>query len=67
MEGRMSLCNMTIEAGARCGMVAVDDKTIEYVRGRPHSPEGETLVKAEAAWRELHSDADARIRYGACL
>ncbi len=60
MEGRMSLCNMTIEAGARCGMVAVDDKTIAYVRGRPHSPEGETLVKAEAAWRELHSDADAK-------
>jgi 3-isopropylmalate/(R)-2-methylmalate dehydratase large subunit len=59
MEGRMSLCNMTIEAGARCGMVAVDDKTIAYVRGRPHSPKGDTLVKAEIAWRELHSDADA--------
>jgi 3-isopropylmalate/(R)-2-methylmalate dehydratase large subunit len=59
MEGRMSLCNMTIEAGARCGMVAVDDKTIAYVRGRPHSPEGETLLKAEAAWSELYSDADA--------
>lgn len=60
MEGRMSLCNMTIEAGARCGMVAVDDKTIDYVRGRPHSPEGDKLMKAESAWRELHSDADAR-------
>jgi len=60
MEGRMSLCNMTIEAGARCGMVAVDDKTIAYVRGRPHSPEGETLKKAEAAWSELYSDADAQ-------
>jgi 3-isopropylmalate/(R)-2-methylmalate dehydratase large subunit len=58
MEGRMSLCNMTIEAGARCGMVAVDDKTIEYARGRPHSPEGDALVKAEAAWRELYSDSD---------
>jgi len=60
MEGRMSLCNMTIEAGARCGMVAVDDITINYVKGRPFSPTGETWVKAEAAWRELHSDADAR-------
>jgi 3-isopropylmalate/(R)-2-methylmalate dehydratase large subunit len=60
MEGRMSLCNMTIEAGARCGMVAVDDKTITYVRGRPHSPEGDALAKAEAAWSELHSDADAQ-------
>jgi len=59
MEGRMSLCNMTIEAGARCGMVAVDDITINYVKGRPFSPTGETWVKAEAAWRELHSDADA--------
>ena len=59
MEGRMSLCNMTIEAGARCGMVAVDDKTIAYVKGRPHSPEGETLLKAETAWSELYSDADA--------
>jgi 3-isopropylmalate/(R)-2-methylmalate dehydratase large subunit len=59
MEGRMSLCNMTIEAGARCGMVAVDEKTIEYVRGRPHAPGGAMREKAEAAWRELYSDADA--------
>jgi len=59
MEGRMSLCNMTIEAGARCGMVAVDDKTIDYVKGRPFSPTGETWNQAEAAWRTLHSDADA--------
>jgi 3-isopropylmalate/(R)-2-methylmalate dehydratase large subunit len=59
MEGRMSLCNMTIEAGARCGMVAVDEKTIAYVRGRPHSPVGDALAKAEAAWRELYSDAGA--------
>jgi len=63
MEGRMSLCNMTIEAGARCGMVAVDDVTIEYVKGRPYSPKnspkGENWDKAEAAWRDLHSDADA--------
>lgn len=59
MEGRMTLCNMTIEAGARCGMVAVDGKTIEYARGRPHSPEGDDWVKAEAAWSELYSDSDA--------
>jgi 3-isopropylmalate/(R)-2-methylmalate dehydratase large subunit len=59
MEGRMSLCNMTIEAGARCGMVAVDDVTIDYVKGRPYAPTGETWDKAEAAWRELRSDADA--------
>ncbi len=59
MEGRMSLCNMTIEAGARCGMVAVDDVTIDYVKGRPSSPAGEVWHQAEAAWRKLHSDADA--------
>ncbi|RMG51991.1 MAG: 3-isopropylmalate dehydratase large subunit, partial [Gammaproteobacteria bacterium] len=59
MEGRMSLCNMTIEAGARCGMVAVDDVTIDYVRGRPYAPKGELWDRAVAAWRELHSDADA--------
>jgi len=59
MEGRMSLCNMTIEAGARCGMVAVDDITIDYVKGRPFSPTGETWNQAVAAWKDLHSDADA--------
>jgi len=59
MEGRMSLCNMAIEAGARCGMVAVDDVTLEYVRGRAYAPKGDVWTKAEAAWRELHSDADA--------
>jgi len=59
MEGRMSLCNMTIEAGARCGMVAVDDVTIEYVKGRPYTPVGETWNQAEAAWRTLQSDDDA--------
>jgi len=59
MEGRMTLCNMTIEAGARCGMVAVDDKTIEYVKGRPSAPTGDAWSQAEAAWRELQSDADA--------
>ncbi|MDQ6981324.1 MAG: 3-isopropylmalate dehydratase large subunit [Ghiorsea sp.] len=59
MEGRMSLCNMTIEAGARCGMVAVDDVTIDYVKGRPYTPNGETWNQAEAAWRDLQSDVDA--------
>ncbi len=59
MEGRMTVCNMAIEAGARAGFVAVDDKTIEYVRGRPYAPKGELWDMAVAAWRELHSDEGA--------
>jgi 3-isopropylmalate/(R)-2-methylmalate dehydratase large subunit len=59
MEGRMTLCNMAIEAGARAGMVAVDDTTIDYVRGRPFAPATEHMVLAEAWWRTLHSDEDA--------
>ncbi|GAB3276641.1 3-isopropylmalate dehydratase large subunit [Parahaliea aestuarii] len=59
MEGRMTLCNMSIEAGARMGMIAVDDITIDYVRGRTYAPRGELWEQAVAAWRELHSDADA--------
>jgi len=59
MEGRMTLCNMTIEAGARCGMVAVDDATIEYVEGRAFAPTGKLWAAAVAAWRELYSDAGA--------
>jgi len=59
MEGRMTLCNMSIEAGARMGMVAVDDTTLDYVRGRTYAPAGEQWALAEAAWRELHSDDDA--------
>jgi len=59
MEGRMTVCNMAIEAGARAGMVAVDDTTIDYVKGRPYAPSGETLDKAEAYWRTLHSDDGA--------
>ena len=59
MEGRMTLCNMAIEAGARAGMVAVDEKTIEYVRGRPFAPAGELWDKAVANWQSLHSDPDA--------
>ena len=60
MEGRMTLCNMAIEAGARAGMVAVDDKTIEYVKGRPYAPKAKTWEQAVASWQSLHSDADAR-------
>ena len=59
IEGRMTVCNMAIEAGARAGMVAVDDTTIDYVKGRPYSPTGETLAKAEAYWLTLHSDDGA--------
>ena len=59
MEGRMTICNMAIEAGARVGLVAVDDKTIEYVKGRPFAPKGEHWDMAVRAWRELKSDADA--------
>jgi len=59
MEGRMTLCNMSIEAGARMGMIAVDDTTLDYVRGRTYAPRGELWDAAETAWRELHSDADA--------
>jgi 3-isopropylmalate/(R)-2-methylmalate dehydratase large subunit len=60
IEGRMTICNMAIEAGARAGMVAVDDKTIEYVRGRPQAPAGDMFEQAAANWRELVSDPDAR-------
>ena len=59
MEGRMTVCNMAIEAGARAGMIAADDKTIEYFRGRPYAPTGAIWDRAAHAWRELHSDADA--------
>ena len=59
VEGRMTVCNMAIEAGARAGMVAVDEKTIDYVKGRPYAPQGEQWEQAVAAWRALHSDPDA--------
>ena len=59
MEGRMTLCNMAIEAGARAGMVAVDDKTITYVKGRPYAPTGKQWDQAVSWWRTLVSDADA--------
>jgi 3-isopropylmalate/(R)-2-methylmalate dehydratase large subunit len=60
MEGRMTVCNMAIEAGARAGLIAVDDTTINYVQGRPFSPTGVVLEQAIAYWRTLHSDADAQ-------
>ena len=60
MEGRMTVCNMAIEAGARAGLVAVDEKTIEYVKGRPLAPQGVALDQAIAYWKTLHSDPDAR-------
>ena len=59
MEGRMTVCNMAIEAGARAGLVAVDEKTIAYVKGRPLSPTGLEWDQAVAYWHTLHSDADA--------
>lgn len=59
MEGRMTVCNMAIEAGARAGLVAVDDTTIQYVKGRPYSPTGVEWDQAVAYWRTLHSDPDA--------
>lgn len=55
----MTVCNMAIEAGARSGVIAVDERTIDYVRGRPMAPEGELWERAVEAWRELHSDRDA--------
>jgi 3-isopropylmalate/(R)-2-methylmalate dehydratase large subunit len=60
MEGRMTVCNMAIEAGARAGMVAVDDTTISYVKGRPFSPVGPHWDRAVAYWRTLHSDPGAK-------
>ena len=60
MEGRMTVCNMAIEAGARAGMVAVDDTTIEYLQGRPFSPTGRDWDAAVAYWRTLKSDTNAK-------
>ncbi len=59
MAGRMTVCNMSIEAGARAGMIAPDETTFEYVRGRPHAPKGEALERAVAYWRTLPSDPGA--------
>lgn len=60
IEGRMTLCNMAIEAGARAGMVAVDQKTIDYVKGRPFAPKAAEWDQAVGWWNTLHSDADAQ-------
>ena len=59
MEGRMTVCNMAIEAGARAGLIAVDETTLAYVKGRPFTPKGPELEQATLYWRTLHSDADA--------
>ncbi|TQV67686.1 3-isopropylmalate dehydratase large subunit [Exilibacterium tricleocarpae] len=59
MEGRMTVCNMAIEAGARVGMVAFDDTTLAYVKGRPYAPAGDLWERAVASWRDLHSDPGA--------
>ena len=60
MESRMTICNMAIEAGARAGMVAVDEVTISYIENRPFSPKGEAFEKAKVYWKTLHSDKDAK-------
>ncbi|GAB4515749.1 MAG: 3-isopropylmalate dehydratase large subunit [Sulfuricaulis sp.] len=60
VEGRMTVCNMAIEAGARAGMIAVDEKTIEYFRGRPYAPTGAQWDMAVKAWAEMHSNPDAK-------
>ena len=59
MEGRMTICNMSIEAGARAGMVAPDEVTFEYLKGRPHAPEGAEWDKAMEYWKTLKTDQDA--------
>jgi 3-isopropylmalate/(R)-2-methylmalate dehydratase large subunit len=60
MEGRMTVCNMSIEAGARCGMIAVDEVTVEYLKGRRFAPKGELWERAVAHWRTLRSDQNAK-------
>jgi 3-isopropylmalate/(R)-2-methylmalate dehydratase large subunit len=59
VEGRLTICNLSIELGAKIGMIAPDEKTFEYLRGRPYAPRGEMWEQAVKAWRELSSDADA--------
>src|SRR5690606_2949079 len=59
MEGRMTVCNMSIEAGARAGMIAPDETTFEYLKGRPHAPEGEDWDRAVEYWKSLRTDDDA--------
>lgn len=67
MEGRMTLCNMSIEGGARAGMVAPDEATVSYVKGRPLAPQGELFEKATQAWKELTTDPGASYDHTICL
>jgi 3-isopropylmalate/(R)-2-methylmalate dehydratase large subunit len=60
MEGRLTVCNMSIEAGARAGLVAPDEATFEYLKGRPHAPSGADWDAAVAGWSDLYTDADAK-------
>ena len=60
MDGRMTVCNMSVEGGARAGMVSPDDTTFEYLRGRPHAPQGDDFEQATAAWAQLSTDDDAQ-------
>jgi 3-isopropylmalate/(R)-2-methylmalate dehydratase large subunit len=60
IEGRMTVCNMSIEAGAKAGLIAADEKTTEFLKGRPYAPKGEAWESAVAKWREFTSDADAK-------
>src|SRR5678809_793974 len=60
MEGRMTLCNLTIEGGARAGLIAVDDTTLNYVKGKPRAPKGAVWENAAMYWKTLQSDADAK-------
>ena len=59
MEGRMTVCNMTIEGGGRAGMIAPDEKTFEFVQGKKFSPKGDNLDKLMSAWKDLYTDEDA--------
>src|SRR5690606_21353845 len=60
MDARMTICNMSIEAGARAGMIAPDQTTFDYVNGRPHAPQGEDWDAAVEEWKQLHSDEGAQ-------
>src|SRR5258708_15018753 len=59
VEGRLTICNLSVELGAKMGLIAPDDKTYEYIRGRAYAPQGEMWERAVAAWRQLPSDPDA--------
>ena len=67
MEGRMTVCNMSIEAGARAGMIAPDETTFAYLEGRPRAPQGERFGRAVAGWRALRADPGARYDARVCL